>query len=120
MTKEERQELNARFLHKEVDVIIDRPIGYHHVKNSKTIVYPINYGYISGVLGGDEEELDVYVIGVDEPIQTFHGKVIAVAIRENDVEDKLIACPLNKNYSLDEIKSFVAFREKDYISHIEM
>ena len=42
----------------------DRPIGYTHTKNGHTFTYPINYGYIPGVTGGDGEELDVYLLGV--------------------------------------------------------
>ena len=47
----------------------DRPIGYTHTKNGHTFTYPINYGYIPGVTGGDGEELDVYLLGVDRPVR---------------------------------------------------
>lgn len=37
---------------------IDRPIGtIHH-----GTVYPINYGYIEGLIAGDGEEQDVYIL----------------------------------------------------------
>ena len=44
-----------------------------HHKGEKTLVYPINYGYIPGVLGGDGEELDVYVLGIDTKITVKAG-----------------------------------------------
>lgn len=120
MTKEERQKLIDNFMHKEVDVTIDRPIGYMHHKNAETIVYPVNYGFISGVFGGDGEELDVYIIGINEPLQTFHGKIIAAIHRENDVEDKLVACPVGMTFSEEEIFNAVSFRESHYRTHIEI
>ncbi|MFZ1656775.1 MAG: inorganic pyrophosphatase, partial [Lactococcus raffinolactis] len=37
-----------------LNVTIDRPIGYDH----EGTIYPINYGYVAGVMGGDGEEQD--------------------------------------------------------------
>ena len=47
--------------------IVDRPIGSHHPGHSET-VYPINYGYVEGIIADDEENQDVYILGTDEPI----------------------------------------------------
>lgn len=55
------------YIGKAVTVTVDRPIGTHHPKHPE-IVYPINYGYVEGLLGGDGEEQDVYILGVDKPI----------------------------------------------------
>ena len=105
------------WLGKTVTVGIDRPIGYAHKKD---IVYPINYGYIPGVLGGDGEELDVYLLGVDEPVKTYTARIIAVVHRENDVEDKLVAAPEGMTFTQAEIAEAVRFQEKYYDSHIEL
>ncbi|MBR5120843.1 MAG: hypothetical protein IKV02_07585, partial [Clostridia bacterium] len=64
MTIEERKALARSFLGKVVCIGIDRPIGYVHQKETYSLTYPINYGYIPGVLGGDGEEMDVYLLGV--------------------------------------------------------
>ena len=56
MTLEERHAQVESYLGKTITIGIDRPIGYVHRKGEKTLVYPINYGYIPGVLGGDEED----------------------------------------------------------------
>ena len=48
------------YIGKAVTVTVDRPIGTHHPKHPE-IVYPINYGYVEGLLGGDGEEQDVYI-----------------------------------------------------------
>ena len=37
---------------RKVTVTMDRPVGAIHPKHPE-IVYPINYGYIDGLLGGD-------------------------------------------------------------------
>ena len=39
-------------------VKVDRPIGY---KDDFDNVYPLNYGYTPGKIGGDGEEQDVYI-----------------------------------------------------------
>ena len=46
MTIEERHAQVEGYLGKSVSIEIDRPIGYVHHKGEKTLVYPINYGYI--------------------------------------------------------------------------
>ena len=94
-----------------VKVIIDRPLGSHHPKH-KDIIYPVNYGYIPGVIAPDGEEQDAYILGVNEPISQFVGKVIAVIHRLNDIEDKWVVAPENKVFSKDEIADLVAFQEK--------
>ena len=107
------------YLGKIVTIGIDRPIGYVHVKGEKTLVYPINYGYIPGVLGGDDEELDVYLLGVDHPVEEYTCRVIAIAHRENDVEDKLVAAPAGMTFTKEEIEAAIHFQEKYYDTHIE-
>jgi hypothetical protein len=72
-----------------VECTMDRPMGTYHPR-FPDIYYPINYGYVNGVMAGDGAEQDVYVFGVSEPIRTFTGTVIAVLHRLNDCEDKWI------------------------------
>ncbi len=36
------------------------------------IYYPINYGYIEGIMAPDGEEQDVYILGVDEPVKRIY------------------------------------------------
>ena len=77
MTLSERHEQVESYLGKVVTIDIDRPIGYLHHKGEKTLLYPINYGYIPGVLGGDGEELDVFLVGVNEAVTSYTGRIIA-------------------------------------------
>ena len=102
-----------------VTVIIDRPLGSYHPKYPD-LAYPINYGYIKEMIGGDGEYQDAYVIGIDYPVEVFTGKVIAVVHRLNDVEDKLVVCEVGKEYKKEEILDFIYFQEKYFEIEIEI
>ena len=58
-----------------VTVTVDRPLGSYHPEH-KNMYYPINYGYVEGIMAPDGEEQDVYILGVDEAIEKFTGRVI--------------------------------------------
>ncbi len=120
MTDNERKSLVRGYLGKRIEIKIDRPIGYIHKKGAKVLNYPINYGYIPGIIGGDGEELDVYLLGVSEPVESFVCSVIAIVFRENDVEDKLVAAPEGMCFTKEEIESTVYFQEKYYKTQIEL
>lgn len=94
-----------------VKCTIDRPLGSFHPRH-KDLYYPINYGYVDGIFAGDGAEQDVYILGVDEPLQTFVGKVIAVYHRYNDNEDKWIVASDGKDFSDEEILQQIEFQEK--------
>ena len=114
MTLQERHDQVEGYLGKEITIEIDRPIGYVHHKGEKTLIYPINYGYIPGVLGGDDEELDVFLVGVDEPVSSYAGRIIGIVYRADDVEDKLVMAPHGKIFTAEEIAREVYFQEKYY------
>ena len=79
-------------LGKIVKVIVDRPLGTYHPKH-KDIYYSVNYGYIEGVMAADGEEQDAYILGVNEPIKEFSGKIIAIIHRFDDIEEKWVVVP---------------------------
>ena len=54
------------YLGQKVNVIIDRPLGSKHPKHG--FIYEVNYGYIPNTKSPDGEELDAYVLGVDNYI----------------------------------------------------
>lgn len=107
------------YLGKEVEIKIDRPLGSTHPKH-KNIVYPINYGYIDGVIGGDGEELDIYLLGVNEAVNEYTATVIAIIHRLNDNEDKLVAAPKDINFTKDQIVELTHFQEQYFESEIFM
>ena len=117
-----RTALVKHYLGKTVEVEIDRPIGTPHPKHPE-IIYPINYGYIPNVFGGDGEELDVYILGIDKRIEEGDRttvKIIGIVYRKNDVEDKLVGAPETVVYTPEEIERIIHFQEQYYDSHVEM
>ena len=106
-----RKALVKSYLGKTVSISIDRPIGSVHPKH-QDIVYPINYGFIPNVLGGDGENLDVYLLGVNKPVQEYTAKIIGIVHRENDVEDKLIAAPEGVIFNQADIAEKIHFQEQ--------
>ena len=106
-------------LGKTVKVTIDRPMGTYHPKH-KDLYYPVNYGYIEGIIAPDGEEQDVYVLGVDEPVSEFTGKIIAIIKRLDDVEEKWIVAPENMTFTKDEIMKQIEFQEKYFKTEIIM
>lgn len=100
-----------------VKVIIDRPLGSYH-PNHPDMYYPVNYGYVEGIIAPDGEEQDVYVLGVDEPLKEFTGRVIAVIHRFDDVEEKWVAAPENVTFTKEEIMEQVHFQERFFKSEV--
>ena len=95
----------------EFTAIIDRPIGYIH-HNYQNTVYPINYGYIKVLIAGDGMYQDAYIMGINHPIETFTGKLIAIIKRNDDCEDKWVLAPKDDNFTLKDIRDAVYFQEK--------
>jgi inorganic pyrophosphatase len=95
---------------------MDRPLGTRHPKHG--FMYCVNYGFVPGTVSGDGEELDAYLLGVFEPLQSYIGKCIAVIHRINDDDDKLIVVPDGKQYTDDEIRKLTNFQEQYFQSEI--
>lgn len=100
-----------------VHVTVDRKLGTAHPKYPN-MIYEVNYGYIAGILGGDGEEQDAYVLGVDEPIDEFDGVVIAVIHRLNDNENKWVVAPHNAKIGVRTIRKKTYFTERYFNSEI--
>ena len=98
---------------RKVQCTVDRPMGTYHPRHREHF-YPINYGYVNGVIGGDGAEQDVYILGVDKPLETFEGVVCAVYHRFNDNEDKWITVPegMEHSFSKEEILEKIEFQER--------
>lgn len=119
LTSEQREALIEAYLGRTVTVTIDRPIGFHHVTKGIHLDYTINYGYLPGVTGGDGEEQDVYILGVDTPLETFTGPIIGVVRRSDDNEDKFIAAPEGMRFTSGEMAEAVRFVEKYFEGTIQ-
>ena len=102
---------------KKVHVIVDRPAGGYHPRNHG-IFYSINYGYIEDIIAGDGSGQDVYIMGQDNPLETFDGVVIAVYHRINDVEDKWIVAKEGSDFSDEEIMKNIHFVEQFFEGYL--
>ena len=102
-----------------VKVMIDRPLGTFHPKH-KDIYYAGIYGNIPGVIAPDGEEQDAYILGVNQPVKEFIGKVIAIIHRFDDVEEKWVVAPEDTSFTKDEIMRQVAFQEQYFHTEIRM
>lgn len=120
LTRQQRDALIWNWTGKAVDVEVDRPIGHVHTTKGITLHYSINYGFLPGVMGGDGEEQDVYILGVSEPVKQFRGRIIAAVRRFDDNEDKLIAAPEGIRFTKEEIAEAIHFVEKYFDSEIVM
>ena len=105
---DKREQIIQEYLGKLVRVMVDRPIGYRR----KGLVYPVTYGYIPGLMAGDGEEQDAYILGVSEPLEVFEGRVIGVVRRKNDDEDKLVVAPEGQIFHQAQIAEAVHFQEQ--------
>ncbi len=99
-------------------VIVDRPLGSVHPKWG--YVYPLNYGYIPQTCAGDGEAIDVYILGVFEPMKICNVRIIAVIERMDDVEAKLVATIDHKKYTKEQIEVLVEFQERFFETTVYM
>lgn len=107
----------ANVLGKAVHCVMDRPLGSAHPRYPE-MIYPVNYGYVPGIMAGDHSEQDVYVLGPKTPLKTFDGVVIAVIHRFDDCEDKWVVAEKTGLYTEAEIRSILNFQEKYYTSEV--
>lgn len=99
-----------------VKVTMDRPLGSEHPVYG--FVYPVNYGYVEGILANDGEYQDAYVLGVNEAVDSFEGEIIAIIRRKDDVEDKWVVAPKGSHYTKEEIEKETWFQEQWFLSEI--
>ena len=108
--------LARTFLCRTVTVQIDRPQGSRHPEHG--FLYPVNYGYVPGTLAPDGEELDAYVLGVEQPLDQFRGRCIAIVHRLDDDDDKLVVVPDGVELTDEQILARTRFQEQYYDSQV--
>ena len=102
-----------------VHVVVDRPLGSCHPK-FPDMIYPVNYGYVPGIMAPDGAEQDAYILGVDRPVARFTGRVIAVIHRFDDVEEKWVVAPEGVTFTKEAIREQVDFQERFFRTEIRM
>lgn len=118
MTYEQALQEAKQEIGKTYHVTIDRPIGSVHPKHPD-IVYPINYGYIADLMGGDNEEQDVYILDATEHLTETLVTIIAVIHRTDDVETKWVGVvDPTIHYTNERIMELIHFQEQFYTSSV--
>lgn len=102
-----------------VTVTVDRPLGSYHPEH-RDMYYPVNYGYVEGIMALDGEEQDAYILGVDKAVEKFTGKIIAVIHRFDDNEEKWVVAPENADFTKKDIMEQVRFQEQYFRTEIRM
>lgn len=76
---------------------MDHPLGSPHPQYPDLVylsatcrLHPLNYGFLPGTVSSDGQPIDAYIFGLDVAGAEASGTVIAVAVRRDDVEDKLV------------------------------
>ena len=105
-------------LGQKVHIVVDRPVGFVRRTGAYETVYPVNYGYLPGVPGGDGEDQDAYLLGVNETVAEADAVVIGVVRRKNDAEDKLIAAPEGTVFTKEQMAEAVRFQEQWFETEI--
>lgn len=100
-----------------VTVTIDRPKGYLDKHGNR---YPVPYGFIEGIIAGDGEGQDAYVLTQHPVTETFTGEVAAVILRSDDVEDKWVVVAAGEAVTKEEIKQGTDFLEQYFDSEIRL
>jgi inorganic pyrophosphatase len=90
-------------------------MGSKHPKYD--MIYPVNYGYIPNTKSLDNEELDCYLLSVNEKVDRYKGTCIAIIKRLDDNDDKFVIVPKGINLTDEEIEKEIDFQEK-YFKHI--
>ena len=66
----------------------------------------------------DGEEQDAYILGVNEPVKKFTGKIIAIVRRKDGIEEKWVVVPAGMLLSKDDINDQNHFQYQYFDSKI--
>ncbi len=93
-------------LGKLIRVSITDPIGS---PLSSSSVYKLNHGKPIGKFQPPPTVSGVFILGIDNPVRHFDGRIIAVIKFRDNGEQKLIAAPKSKKYIDCEIRGLIEF-----------
>lgn len=102
-------------LGKKVTVIVDHPYGSLH-PFLPDVVYTCNYGYVDTL--GDEEFQNAYIYGIQEPVNTLTGFVIAVIYHRDETETRWVVSK-SLLYDKKDVIDAIGEMEQEYDTRIE-
>jgi len=98
-------------LGKYVRVRVTNPI--HSLNRQFGFTYQLNFGVIEGKKRYDSSVAGAYVMGVNQPVRSFDGRVIAVIHRADGSVPVYVVSPKNMKFISHQIEDAIAFAEKD-------
>ena len=104
-------------LGKKVTVFVDHPYGSFH-PILPDVVYTCNYGYVDGDASGDADLQNAYVYGVNEPVDTFTGFVIAIIYHRDETETRWVVSQ-SLLYDKNDVINAIGEMEQEYDTRIE-
>ncbi len=97
-------------LGKLIRVCISEPVGTSMPDGG---VFKLNHGNPIGKFYTSSPISGVLILGIDNPVKHFDGRVIATLKFKDNGEQKLIAAPKSKRYINWEIKNYIEFYTKN-------
>ena len=116
MSRYYKKDETLSLLGESVRVKIDRRKGTAH-PDYPELIYKVDYGFIPDTVTDDGEELDAYVLDEVDG-DCYEGLVVAVVVRYNDRENKLVVSNRTEKYTPEEIEGLIEFQEKYFNSSL--
>lgn len=83
----------------------------HSADPEKGFKYGLNFGAVEGVSGSSGGVMMAYIMGIDHPVKSFDGRIIAV-VHHKSGDDILVVSPKSKRFIVNEIEQAISFAEK--------
>jgi 8-oxo-dGTP pyrophosphatase MutT (NUDIX family) len=96
-------------LGKYVRIIVTNPI--HSVSRQHGFEYLLNFGVVEGVKRFDSPVTGAYIMGVNHPVRSFDGRVIAMVHRREPATVLIVVAPKSMDFIDNQIKDAIAFAE---------
>ena len=97
-------------LGKYVRVRVTSPI--HSVSSQHGFTYGLNYGLIEGKKRFDSAKYGAYIMGIDHPVRTFDGRVIACIEQEGNPRPFYVVAPKSTRFIVNQIEDAISFAVK--------
>jgi len=108
--------LGREWLGKGVTVTVDHPYGSFH-PTIADVTYPVNFGYVSAPIAVNEGMQDAWVIGPQEPVDTFTGTVAGI-VYHKDGSSRWIVVQPGMTVNHQSVIDLIGFEEQYYETQI--
>ncbi len=109
--------LGQQWLGKTVHIHVDHEYGSFH-PHIADMTYPVNAGYVEEIFQQTGEFQDAYIVGVQEPLETFTGVVSGIIYHQEDSSAYFIVSRVGAKIDHDEVIQAVGFEQQFYRTRI--